>query len=926
MKLTRLFLCGIASVSLAVPAARAGVEIIPTHGRNVYRLAVAQERGAPGDVLMIGSTYDNRVCAFAQDGTQRWDVAMGGFVFDLATGDLDGDGRDEIVAAGADGVVSVLNAEGRKLWTADLRAPVYQVAIARLDGKNPVVLASGVSREVVAFSPKGERVSAAKLTGVGRMMRAGDFDGDGADEVAVMPVRGQAKDVRFMKGMSLDPMPKRQISLMQVKQIRTKSGAAQPKEHPKKNGFKWKGTSIKAANGLVADLNNDGAADLLFAGWGYTQKGSDSLRCLAELPNPQNPKTPAMRFLAVGDLTEHPGVEIVVVDGADIQLCQSDGKVIASAHAPFGFTDVVYLPGAPRGSILLGSAYDGDDNLYRVRFDDDDWTQQIKSLPRRGQMAAIESHIQQLTKTAEHWDGQPMNGTDGPFDVMFNHHMWSNSDIIDQSIKEVRSYEKIFPYSRLRFSVLLWPGEKQPLLRPDGTAWTRDVRLADNLTREQIAAGARKLEKARCHFWVQVGHGCAPHCSVEAVAAILEAAPTMCLGFVSAEDAQADQMAYYYEHHIQPILELCLKYGKHFVPRNNDVWLAHWPTDAKMRELIFNDRYSSVLLPCGNDTSSRVVGIHGAARMGLWMDGQADGWSSRCSKYMFNSSIGWGWGAPMTGHPQLRYYVSHALLGAQLFMMFSDERDPTSGEWTRVGMEGAVPFLHLLGQGVITPPRREQLRAISQVALVMQQPSERFIKHGGNAHHVEYWGKDGSDGKPWTMGQLDDYWTMVPLLPTDVSTYLWGRTRRDPSHIPVTTPHGFVCLLTGETPRAGGPWKTVWTTDGDTLQKSGRDYTLAEARTAMLDDLAEGEKRLPFHVEGHMFHQVIEQSPDYYIIALVDPGWLDPADRTVKLTARLPGIWKITDRLSGEAVGTLAAPLEFLVSAGTLRLLEARRN
>jgi hypothetical protein len=48
------------------------------------------------------------------------------------------------------------------------------------------------------------------------------------------------------------------------------------------------------------------------------------------------------------------------------------------------------------------------------------------------------------------------------------------------------------------------------------------------------------------------------------------------------------------------------------------------------------------------------------------------------------------------------------------------------GRWTRVGSEGTATFLHLLGKGVLTLPHREQLHAISPVALVMQPPSTRF--------------------------------------------------------------------------------------------------------------------------------------------------------------------------------------------------------
>ena len=157
--------------------------------------------------------------------------------------------------------------------------------------------------------------------------------------------------------------------------------------------------------------------------------------------------------------------------------------------------------------------------------------------------------------------------------------MWSGlkPKQFEQWIGEVRHYEKAFPYSNLRFAIAFWPGENAPLIRPDGRPWGRDHRLAHDLTRQQIAAGVKRFEEAKCHFWVQVGHGCDPHLEVPTVAEIIRAAPTMCLGFISAEDEQIEDVPYYFEHHIKPILELCLTHNKRFIPRNKDVWWAHWP-------------------------------------------------------------------------------------------------------------------------------------------------------------------------------------------------------------------------------------------------------------------------------------------------------------------------------------------------------------
>ena len=914
---------GILLLLSAATGVRAGVEIIPTHGRNLYRLAVAELDGSSAAKEIAGSTYDNRVCAFTLDGRHLWDTPVGGFVFDLAAGDLDGDGRDEVVAAGADGLVTVFDGTGRKLWTADLQAPVYQVAIARLDGKTPVVLAGGVSRQLTAFAADGCRLTGVAVDGSVRLMRAGDFNGDGKDEVAVVAVSG-ARGYRAPQRMAFFQGP----SLSRL----TEAGERGPLAayHP-----------VPAAgnpNGTVADLDGDGAEELIYNSGAYTLRGG--LRAFLTLP-PRHMELSydhhyTMQLLAAGDLTGQPGAETVVINGAQVRLCDATGRELGNAVAAFGFTDVVYVPGSPYGSVLLGSSPNGDDNFYQLTFAPG-WEKSLEQLDRRGVMAGIGATLQDLGGAARQWQGEPMAGAAGPYDIVVAHgldqpaggHLWNGAEDprpFDLWISEVREYERLFPYPRLRFSTNFWPGEDAPLLRPDGKPWGRDRRLAHDLTRAQIVAGAKYLEQARCPFWVQVGHGCDPHLEVATVAAMLDAAPTMLLGFIDAEAEKPDVMRYYLEHHIKPILELCLQHQKRFILRNKNAWWAHWPADPKVHELLFNGRYRSVILPSVEDSNSRSPDLNLAARVGLWLDGQVDDWASRCSADWYGFNRLWEWEYPLTGHPALRYNVAQAMLGARVFMMLNGESERSTGHWTRTGTEGTATFLHLLGRGAITPPRPEQLRAISPVALEVRQPSERFARHGLNGHGLERWNLDGTDAHPWAFDRLDCYWGMAPLPSTDVSTYLWGRTRRDPSHLPTTAPHGFVTVVPGGITQPDGPWKAVWTTDGDSLNKNGRAYSLTEARTALLADLADAEKRLPFHVDGRVFHQVVEQSPDRYIIALVDSGWLDPAERTVTLSTRLPGTWKLTDRLSGETLGPLAPSLEPRVPAGALRLLEARRE
>ncbi len=379
-----------------------------------------------------------------------------------------------------------------------------------------------------------------------------------------------------------------------------------------------------------------------------------------------------------------------------------------------------------------------------------------------------------------------------------------------------------------------------------------------------------------------------------------------------------------FEHHIQPILELCLQHQKRLIPRNKDVWWLHWPADPRMRQLVFDGRYRSVILPGVEDSNSRTTDAQLAARVGLWLDGQADDWCCRVSADWFCVSRSWEWEYGMTGHPHFRYLTSQAALGARVFMFLSGERARGEDQWTRVGREGAANFLNLLGKGILTPPRREQLRAISPLALVVQNPTKRFAEHGANGHHAERWNDDGTDVQPWAFDRLDCYWAMAPLPATDVATVLWGRTRRSAENLVATAPHGFVSVLPGGNPQTAGRWTSLWTTDGDGLYQGGKPVPLGKARELLAVELAAGAKAFPLRVEGRVFHQVIEHGPGQFVVVLIDPGWLDPADREVKTSAATQGDWRIVDRLTGEALGDLRQPFALRVPAGMFRLLDVR--
>ena len=78
----RLVRCAAMVAALWTSVAGAAVEILPTGGRNIYRLVSAELDGRSDAREIVGSTYDNRVCAFDARGIRLWDAPTGGFVAD----------------------------------------------------------------------------------------------------------------------------------------------------------------------------------------------------------------------------------------------------------------------------------------------------------------------------------------------------------------------------------------------------------------------------------------------------------------------------------------------------------------------------------------------------------------------------------------------------------------------------------------------------------------------------------------------------------------------------------------------------------------------------------------------------------------------------------------------------------------------------
>ena len=910
------------------------IERIGTEGRNIFRLASAKLK-AGGSYGVVGGTYDGRVCAFDTDGKLMWDVPTGGFVFDVSAGDINGDGFEEVLAASSDCNLYIFGADGRLLWKRDMGGVVLNTVAAKLDGVSPVIAACGAARLLTLFTPEGEKLKELDVEEWVIRLCKGDFDGDGMDELLIVSSKKSLPwneiTVRIYKGLELELVLSK--TYRGWKADTGYGGEVQDISAEGKHGFDC----------TVYDVNGDGVDELVTSTTiiSFTDEhgklGGPAV--LTRLEQPLLPKERydfyyRMKIICCGRLDRGENPVVVSLFGPDIIINDAvNGKCLGWARGPQGFSDIVYVPDENKnGNMWLGSSPNGDDSLYRSNFLKG-WKESFKGLMYKGVIAETERNIDTLNMQVRSWKGQRVMGQKGPFVIdMESWKIDGPEELVSEmsafhSVKIMKQLEERFPYSNLRLAANYWISEKDIPPMRDGQPWGRDRRLKYLLSAEDIVSFASYLEKEGVYFLLTIGHGCHPFIRVETAEKLIKAAPTHFLGFVTAEDGKdADSFKYYMQHYINPIMDFCLDNEKFFILREKNTFWASLAAMPEIHDVLFDEKYCRVLVPCVEDSNSRTPDINLAARVGLWLSCKVEKWCVRaCSDYL-SWNRAWDFEYPMVGHPWLRYLTGQAVLGASVYMLNLGLLN--GDEYTRIFSEGVEPFIHMLGKGIIAPPERGQLKSISPVVLSVINPSERFVATGLNGHDLAaYHNEKCRELEPAVFGQLSCYWGLSGTKKTDAGTYLWGRTRQFANYLPVSE-GGFVAVAPGYKPDLNeSQWSKVVITDGDNFYNDdGTIIPLDEARGTIIRELKSGERSFKLSVKGDAYYQVVEYEPGRYVVYLVDREMLQPKDQCVSIKAEFSDGLEAYDRLTGDMLDATGGAINMRIPSGCIAIVEVRNK
>ena len=226
----------------------------------------------------------------------------------------------------------------------------------------------------------------------------------------------------------------------------------------------------------------------------------------------------------------------------------------------------------------------------------------------------------------------------------------------------------------------------------------------------------------------------------------------------------------------------------------------------------------------------------------------------------------------------------------------------------------------MLEKGIIHIPDKDELLSVPDVCLGMKSPpADAFIRHGVNGHRYRY----PVDSHPqMVFDRLDCYWAGTPLQPYDFSYFGFGINRRMCNFLPVA-PYGLVPIIPDDVDITGTRFRTKISTDGQYYYDAeGRSIAAKVHQPVVEQLLKESADRLPVRVFGDAHWSVVRLDSAHVRVTLIDPGYLDPADREAEIVLQHMNGLRCIDILSGEALPVENGRIHVMVPMGTLRIVD----
>ncbi len=863
--------------------------------------------------LVVGGVDQDAICAVDVSGKVLWRQPTEGMPLAVRSGDVDGDGQEEIVAiigTSASKIV-VLRRNGEPVREIQPEAVVYLLRLADIDGDgHRDIITAGFLGKILVYDGRGKKLLGPTVTTKSFMremagLGAGDVDGDGRCDIA------------FHSSLQLP-------------------GLIDSDGEPLR---RWMLPSLQGGLADCADIDQDGKVELLFACLSQVRAERQSSRLWsadvgqrpAELATSSDGKQKhpweygGTRSLVAGDMTADRGLEIAsFASDGKFDLLSSTGERLVHTKTRYpllnisaadvdadGFDEVllarlhyqnVYVLDMQNGREPADQAVQKAFAIDRVTDEIDKLLTRIDAMPPR--RARARSNKEKLHVL---WG---MEATTAPG------LMAGTIRVIDQKMRELRcdNVEYAFMFTLKEKGVAKY--------KRDGICAVGPLAASG----EKLLDQCREWERMGVRFYPVVSHMGVPTVMPETARKIMEVAPTACQGYLTWETLvnYPSEVWYDFLYRMDDLAQICLKRGKRILFAEESPFWTALVSDPKARAILLKPEYRHVLVPVLKTLRPQGDETDVAAYVGSLRAGEIEAWGITSEEDFWPFELGHYRGCP--DDIVMRQDVMAVALGASFILVESGhlyfEPMDSQGNYNpllptaaRVSREARREHLavELFRKGILSPVPADDLLSISPVgfALAKSPRVDRFPMMW-EAHGLRMY-----DG----LGLLNSDLTR-PIMNT--GPYSMARNfynaKKLMNGIFPAMPWGIVPIYGPQAASGTAHGKVLIATDGERVTWQGKDRSAEQAMPDLVRAIRSAANELPFQTEDDVFLSACRSGPDGYQVILMDTEMFAPTDIQTTIRTTLP---KVTcrDELTGQSLEVRDHQVAVTVPGGGFRIL-----
>ncbi len=834
--------------------------------------------------VVFSASYDGYVACHNYAGELIWSAHPGnGFPFDLESADIDLDGNEEALVASSDGNLYVFDDDGQLMWTFQREAPLYQVE-AFVDGTDVTILTGGIQRILYSLDPSGNIRKQLNVNGVVRQIGFGEVSGNGQNQAVVTTTRSALSGNVIMYLYNESDMTQ-----IWTKEIKYDANA----------NLKGRFFSMQ-----IFDIDKDGSNEILM-GRDHTQpdkftvvnpNGTYETLFASVRPRIASYTMNLVHHISSPDLGDeylinHYGHKLIVMD--------LNGTIINQLSAPYAFTNSLFDPDT--NILWLGSGVSGGDGIYGLKLDDPLWKTAYSSLRADGKMKTLEANLASLNQQIDDFTALNYQAEVNPF----------------QLCVQDRKYHQLPAgyFENVKISdYLTWTEDYDRSFLASPWNTKIDPRKPYDMSYNEIINKAKDMEARDKAFFLWSGHGMDPfYLRLETMEGILQAAPTAFKGFIFAELERTDAaMEYVVNNHIIPLAELCIKYGKRkiYFRNKNIFWNGNMYLDLWQR-LFNNEKYQEIFVAGLEETNCRTQELSLSARLGLRMTDRFGEIGVRPVTDNGNFVRTFEWCQMQRMSHQMRAGAIARMFGANIYVQ--DLHTTTEEE--------LYPLYKMIDKGILPMVAPEDIISVPDVAIGIKIPPDHdYIEHGTNGHVITGYSPSDPD---MVFDRLDCYWGGALVPEHDFTNFAFGSKRRMTNFIP-RYPFGNIAIVPGDLDTSiYNRFKKVFVTDGKNwYDDEGGIHSPLAYKSTVMTALQDAASRLPVRVEGDVSWAAVKISSGHFRVVIIDPGYVDPADREAKIIFQNLQADQATDILRKENLAIVNNEISLTIPMGILRVVD----